>query len=181
MYDNFNRKAVERVEAGDICAFAGLGDVCIGETVCAREAPVPLPTITVPSNILPCQARPYFTVHKRQLHGSNLVVTLQQLPVKGMSMRCPPSCVVNLLGLVNRDTRMLVGVAAWIQTTLQGSLLLRSHPRVCVYVSIVPVVSLTSVIARTAHRLQHRSEGPALQTQKALSFSVTELQTLLFV
>jgi GTP-binding protein len=47
VYDNFNRKAVERVEAGDICAFAGLGDVGIGETVCAREAPVPLPTITV--------------------------------------------------------------------------------------------------------------------------------------
>ncbi|KAA6419354.1 MAG: GTP binding [Trebouxia sp. A1-2] len=47
VYDNFNRVPVERVEAGDICAFTGLGDVGIGETVCARDSPIALPTIEV--------------------------------------------------------------------------------------------------------------------------------------
>ena len=45
MYDNFNRVPVEQAEAGDICALTGLPDVAIGETICAREAPNPLPTI----------------------------------------------------------------------------------------------------------------------------------------
>ncbi|DBB06337.1 TPA: hypothetical protein ACH3X1_011906 [Trebouxia sp. C0004] len=47
VYDNFNRVPAERVEAGDICAFTGLGDVGIGETVCARDSPIALPTIEV--------------------------------------------------------------------------------------------------------------------------------------
>ncbi len=47
VYDNFNRVPAERVEAGDICAFTGLGDVGIGETVCARDSPKALPTIEV--------------------------------------------------------------------------------------------------------------------------------------
>lgn len=47
VYDNFNRVVAERVEAGDICAFTGLSDVGIGETVCARDRPNPLPTIEV--------------------------------------------------------------------------------------------------------------------------------------
>ena len=47
VYDNFNRVPAERVEAGDICAFTGLSDVGIGETVCARDAPNALPTIEV--------------------------------------------------------------------------------------------------------------------------------------
>ena len=47
MYDNFNRVPAERVEAGDIVAFTGLGDVGIGETVCAKDKPLALPTIEV--------------------------------------------------------------------------------------------------------------------------------------
>ena len=47
VYDNFNRVPAEQVEAGDICAFTGLSDVGIGETVCARDAPNALPTIEV--------------------------------------------------------------------------------------------------------------------------------------
>ena len=47
VYDNFNRVAVDSVDAGDICALTGLGDVSIGETICDRNNPVPLPTITV--------------------------------------------------------------------------------------------------------------------------------------
>ena len=53
VYDNFNRVPAERVEAGDICAFTGLSDVGIGETVCPRDKPVALPTIEVrPAQVL---------------------------------------------------------------------------------------------------------------------------------
>jgi len=45
VYDNFSRVPVEQAEAGDICALTGLADVSIGETICAREAPNPLPMI----------------------------------------------------------------------------------------------------------------------------------------
>jgi GTP-binding protein len=47
VYDNFSRVPVDEVGAGDICAVTGLSDVAIGETVCARDAPDPLPTISV--------------------------------------------------------------------------------------------------------------------------------------
>lgn len=47
VYDNFSRAAADEVDAGDICAVTGLSDVSIGETICSREQPEPLPTITV--------------------------------------------------------------------------------------------------------------------------------------
>ena len=47
MYDNFSRAAADEVDAGDICAVTGLPDVSIGETICSRSQPEPLPTITV--------------------------------------------------------------------------------------------------------------------------------------
>ncbi|KAK9810279.1 hypothetical protein WJX72_007818 [[Myrmecia] bisecta] len=47
VYDNFNRVPAGRVDAGDICAITGLGEVSIGETICSKEDPQPLPTITV--------------------------------------------------------------------------------------------------------------------------------------
>lgn len=39
--------AVDEVKAGDICALTGLQNVAIGDTICSREFPAPLPSITV--------------------------------------------------------------------------------------------------------------------------------------
>lgn len=47
VYDNFSRIPAEEVKAGDICAFSGIPDIKIGETVAQREKPVALPTIKV--------------------------------------------------------------------------------------------------------------------------------------
>ncbi|KAK9797730.1 hypothetical protein WJX73_002120 [Symbiochloris irregularis] len=47
VYDNFSRVPVERVEAGDICAFAGLSNASIGETINNPASPRPLPSIEV--------------------------------------------------------------------------------------------------------------------------------------
>ena len=49
VYDNFARVPAESVLAGDICALTGLGDVTIGETICDKDVPTALPTITVSS------------------------------------------------------------------------------------------------------------------------------------
>lgn len=47
VYENFGRAPRDVVEAGDICAVTGLGDVMIGQTIACRTAGVALPTITV--------------------------------------------------------------------------------------------------------------------------------------
>ena len=59
VYDNFSRVPAERVEAGDICAFAGLSDASIGETINNPASPAPLPTIAVrPHAQLPARCLP---------------------------------------------------------------------------------------------------------------------------
>ena len=47
VFENFGRKAVETVQAGDICALAGIGDVMIGETVVATEGAEALPVVVI--------------------------------------------------------------------------------------------------------------------------------------
>ena len=47
VYNNFRQVSVESVEAGDICAVAGIGDIRIGETISDRSQPIPLGTIHV--------------------------------------------------------------------------------------------------------------------------------------
>lgn len=47
VFDNFARKNVDSVSAGDICAVTGLADVSIGETICDPSVVEPLPTIAV--------------------------------------------------------------------------------------------------------------------------------------
>merc|ERR1719201_1488817 len=46
-FTNFKREAVEVVEAGDICAFVGIGDIAIGETVACKTNPKALAKIEV--------------------------------------------------------------------------------------------------------------------------------------
>lgn len=47
VYDNFNRKPVDEVRAGDICCLTGLADASIGDTLCDQSAQEPLPTISI--------------------------------------------------------------------------------------------------------------------------------------
>eukprot|EP00873_Tetraselmis_striata_P021349 jgi/Tetstr1/441613/TSEL_029840.t1 len=47
VYSQFDKVSVQEVMAGDICAFTGMADVGIGETVCDSKDPRPLPTIKV--------------------------------------------------------------------------------------------------------------------------------------
>lgn len=47
VYEKFYRVAAESVEAGDICAVCGIGDIQIGETIAEKSNGKPLPSITV--------------------------------------------------------------------------------------------------------------------------------------
>jgi GTP-binding protein len=47
VYDNFNRRPVDEVRAGDICCLTGLADASIGDTLCDQSAQEPLPTISI--------------------------------------------------------------------------------------------------------------------------------------
>ena len=46
-FKDFQREIVEEVTAGDICAFVGMGDISIGETVSCKTMPKPLANIEV--------------------------------------------------------------------------------------------------------------------------------------
>ncbi|MBD3164999.1 translational GTPase TypA, partial [bacterium] len=46
-FDGLSRKAADKVQAGDICAVAGLDPVDIGDTIACATDPAALPTITV--------------------------------------------------------------------------------------------------------------------------------------
>ena len=84
MYDNFNRVPVQRVEAGDICAFSGLSDASIGETINNPDHINPLPTIAVSSAALATKRR--------------LCASLQSYSVQIQS-RCGWLCSLTLLVL----------------------------------------------------------------------------------
>ena len=47
VYDNFSRRPVDSVSAGDICCLTGLADASIGHTICDPSNPDPMPTIAV--------------------------------------------------------------------------------------------------------------------------------------
>ncbi|XP_042476811.1 putative elongation factor TypA-like SVR3, chloroplastic [Macadamia integrifolia] len=47
VYENFSRVPAEAVEAGDICAVCGIGDIMIGETIADKAYGKPLPAIKV--------------------------------------------------------------------------------------------------------------------------------------
>ncbi len=46
-FDKLGRVMVDQVTAGDVCAVVGIEDIEIGDTICHREHPRPLPRLTV--------------------------------------------------------------------------------------------------------------------------------------
>ncbi len=47
VYRGMKRTAVDEVVAGDICVVSGISDITIGDTICAEDAPDPLPSISI--------------------------------------------------------------------------------------------------------------------------------------
>jgi GTP-binding protein len=94
VYDNFNRVAVEEVKAGDICALTGISDIKIGETICAREFPNPLPTIKVEdptvSMVFKVNTSPFAGKEGKYVTSRNLKERLDRELERNLALRVNP-------------------------------------------------------------------------------------------
>jgi hypothetical protein len=104
VYENFGRAPRDVVEAGDICAVTGLGDVMIGQTIACRTAGVALPTITVEEPTV----RMSFSINTSPFAGKEVSQT---------GWRHPGSCCS-----AGRFNRLRLGLSLYLVTGCCGSL-----------------------------------------------------------
>ena len=93
-FHGLQRKAVERVEAGDIAAFAGVEGVNIGDTVAALVTPRPLPRIRVDeptvSMIFYVNNGPFAGKEGKYLTSRHLRDRLERETLKNVALRFQP-------------------------------------------------------------------------------------------
>jgi len=65
VFEGLERKEVDRVEAGDICAIVGIEDIDIGDTITDRDNPEPLPIIAIDEPTISMN----FTVNTSPFYG----------------------------------------------------------------------------------------------------------------
>ena len=65
-YDGLKRVPVEQVEAGNIIAMSGIGEITIGDTVCAPECVEPLEFVKVSAPTMETVSYTHLDVYKRQ-------------------------------------------------------------------------------------------------------------------
>lgn len=76
VFDGLNRKEVQKVQCGDICALVGIEDIDIGDTVADADNPEPLPIIEVDEPTISMT----FTVNNSPFYGKEgKFVTSRQL------------------------------------------------------------------------------------------------------
>ena len=93
-FHGLRRMPVERAEAGDIVAFAGVDAVCIGDTVSALEGPLPLPRIHVDeptvSMIFYVNNGPFAGKEGKYLTSRHLRDRLEKETLKNVALRFRP-------------------------------------------------------------------------------------------
>ena len=93
-FQGLQRKAVERAEAGDIVAFAGVEAVNIGDTVASLEGPQPLPRIHVDeptvSMIFYVNTGPFAGKEGKYLTSRHLRDRLEKETLKNVALRFEP-------------------------------------------------------------------------------------------
>ncbi len=93
-FHGLRRMPVERAEAGDIVAFAGVDGVCIGDTVSALEAPLALPRIHVDeptvSMIFYVNNGPFAGKEGKYLTSRHLRDRLEKETLKNVALRFRP-------------------------------------------------------------------------------------------
>mmetsp|Transcript_20289 Transcript_20289/g.46231 ORF Transcript_20289/g.46231 Transcript_20289/m.46231 type:complete len:707 (+) Transcript_20289:86-2206(+) len=87
---NNEKVEVEQINAGDICAFSGMSDVVIGDTVVDMENPLPLPPIVVEEPTVVME----FGVNKSPLAGRLKEST--KLTASELEKRLQKECLTNL-------------------------------------------------------------------------------------
>mmetsp|Transcript_3232 Transcript_3232/g.7093 ORF Transcript_3232/g.7093 Transcript_3232/m.7093 type:complete len:688 (-) Transcript_3232:619-2682(-) len=108
VYDNFNRVGVEEVGAGDICALCGIPDIKIGETICARETPIALPTIKVEdptvSMTFKVNTSPFAGKEGKFVTSRNLKERLERELERNLALRVEPGETADSFVVSGRGT-----------------------------------------------------------------------------
>jgi len=93
-FQNLARKSVEKVEAGDIIAVAGVENVRIGDTISSLEDPVPLPRIQVDeptvSMIFYVNNSPFAGTEGKYLTSRHLKARLELEVLKNVAIQLKP-------------------------------------------------------------------------------------------
>ncbi len=90
-YEPLGRVAVEQAEAGSIIAMSGIGDVTIGDTICAPEAVEPLPFVKISAPTIEMtfsvNDSPYAGREGKWVTSRNIRQRLDQETLKDVSLR----------------------------------------------------------------------------------------------
>ncbi len=90
-YEPLGRQPVTVAEAGSIIAMSGIGDVTIGDTICAPEAPEPLPFVKISAPTIEMtfsvNDSPYAGREGRWVTSRNIRQRLEQETLKDVSLR----------------------------------------------------------------------------------------------
>ncbi len=90
-YEPLGRMAVEQAEAGSIIAMSGIGDVTIGDTICAPEAVEPLPFVKISAPTIEMtfsvNDSPYAGREGKWVTSRNIRQRLEQETLKDASLR----------------------------------------------------------------------------------------------
>ncbi|KAG1676929.1 hypothetical protein FOA52_014805 [Chlamydomonas sp. UWO 241] len=94
VYSNFSKVPVDEVQAGDIAAMTGISDIKIGETICDRAAPNPLPTIRVEdptvSMVFKVNTSPFAGKEGKFLTTRNIKERLDRELERNLALRVEP-------------------------------------------------------------------------------------------
>ncbi len=90
-FEPLGRQPVTRAEAGSIIAMSGIGDVTIGDTICAPEAPEPLPFVKISAPTIEMtfsvNDSPFAGREGRWVTSRNIRQRLEQETLKDVSLR----------------------------------------------------------------------------------------------
>ncbi len=90
-YEPLGRQPVTVAEAGNIIAMSGIGDVTIGDTICAPEAPEPLPFVKISAPTIEMtfsvNDSPYAGREGKWVTSRNIRQRLEQETLKDVSLR----------------------------------------------------------------------------------------------
>ncbi len=95
VYDGLALRDAERVEPGDIAVLAGIDEVTIGDTICTREQPLPLPRIEVAEPTVSMLFRrndgPFSGKEGRFVQASKIGERLAKETLKNVAIRVEPT------------------------------------------------------------------------------------------
>ncbi len=105
-YEPLGRQPVREAEAGNIIAMSGIGDVTIGDTICAPEAPEPLPFVKISAPTIEMtfsvNDSPYAGREGKWVTSRNIRQRLEQETLKDVSLRVTETDTTDAFNVAGR-------------------------------------------------------------------------------